>query len=369
MNVFFPFIGNKIGGSDISAVTLIEKLRKENNIKTIQYLHCSGMLEPFLKKKKVNFLLEKSEKSEKSINRKENFFFFFKILFPLFKQIKLLKRHKIDIVHTNENFTHYYWSISAKLAGCKVIWHKRNTDRSKRILFFSIFSDKLITISNYVHKELPSFLKKKSTMVYNPFFFTKKRNHNKSLSELYEIKKKKKIIGFISNFSRRKKPDFFIKIAKELIINNKEQNLFFVMFGDYKKYESSFQKKIIDQNLTNNLKLYGFVEQVDEIMSYLDLIICPAKEEPFGRVLIEAMKNKVPIIASRSGAHEEIISHKIYGSLVEPDNCTEFVKQVKKNLVKNPSNLNRTFSYALKKFDANIHVKKVKKIYKELMKT
>ena len=141
------------------------------------------------------------------------------------------------------------------------------------------------------------------------------------------------------------------------------------MFGDYKKYESSFQKKIIDQNLTNNLKLYGFVEQVDEIMSYLDLIICPAKEEPFGRVLIEAMKNKVPIIASRSGAHEEIISHKIYGSLVEPDNCTEFVKQVKKNLVKNPSNLNRTFSYALKKFDANIHVKKVKKIYKELMKT
>ena len=179
-----------------------------------------------------------------------------------------------------------------------VVWHKRNTDRSKRILFFSIFSDKVITISNYVHKELPSFLKKKSTMVYNPFFFTKKKNNNKSLSELYEIKKKKKIIGFISNFSRRKKPDFFIKIAKELIINNKEQNLFFVMFGDYKKYESSFQKKIIDQNLTNNLKLYGFVEQVDEIMSYLDLIICPAKEEPFGRVLIEAMKNKVPIIAS-----------------------------------------------------------------------
>ena len=55
MNVFFPFIGNKIGGSDISAVTLIENIRKEKNIKTIQYLHCSGILEPFLKKKKLTF--------------------------------------------------------------------------------------------------------------------------------------------------------------------------------------------------------------------------------------------------------------------------------------------------------------------------
>ena len=101
------------------------------------------------------------------------------------------------------------------------------------------------------------------------------------MSELYEIKKKKKIIGFISNFSSRKKPDLFIKIAKQLIINKKEENLFFAMFGNYKKYNSTFKKKIKDHNLTNHLKLYGFVEQVDEIMSYLDLIICPAEEEPF----------------------------------------------------------------------------------------
>ena len=323
MNVFFPFIGNKIGGSDISAITLIENIRKEKDIKTIQYLHCSGVLGGFLKKKKINFLLERSDNN---INRKENFVFFFKILFPLFKQIKLLRSHKIDIVHTNDNFTHYSWSISAKLAGCKVIWHKRNTDRSKRILFFSLFSDKLVTISNYIHKELPSFLKKKSTMVYNPFFFKKKKNYNKSLSELYEIKKKKKIIGFISNFSSRKRPDFFLKIAKHLIKNKKREKLFFAMFGDYEKYDSTFQKEIKDQNLTNHLKLYGFVENIDEIMSYLDLIICPAEEEPFGRVLIEAMKNKVPIVASRSGAHEEIITNKIYGELVEPDNCMEFVK-------------------------------------------
>ena len=368
MNVFFPFIGNKIGGSDISAVTLIENIRKEKNIKTIQYLHCSGILEPFLKKKKINFLLEKPNRV---INRKENFIFFLKILFPLFKQIKLLRSHKIDIVHTNDNFTHYCWSISAKLAGCKVVWHKRNTDRSKRILFFSLFSDKIVTISNYVHKELPSFLKKKSIMVYNPFFFktSPKNNYNKLLSELNEIKKKKKIIGFISNFSSRKKPDFFMKIAKHLVIKKKEENLFFAMFGDFKEYNPSFRKEIKDHNLTNHLKLFGFVEKVDEIMSCLDLIICPAEKEPFGRVLIEAMKNKVPIVASRSGAHQEIITNKKYGSLVEPDNFLEFVKHVKIKLVKNPSNLNRTFSYAIKKFNAEIHVKKIKKIYFELIKT
>ena len=78
MNVFFPFIGNKIGGSDISAITLIENIRKEKNIKTIQYLHCSGVLENFLKKKKINFLLERSDNH---INRKENFFFFLKYFF------------------------------------------------------------------------------------------------------------------------------------------------------------------------------------------------------------------------------------------------------------------------------------------------
>ena len=142
-----------------------------------------------------------------------------------------------------------------------------------------------------------------------------------------------------------------------------------ILFGDFKQYNPSFRKEIKDHNLTNHLKLFGFVEKVDEIMSCLDLIICPAEKEPFGRVLIEAMKNKVPIVASRSGAHQEIITNKKYGSLVEPDNFLEFVKHVKIKLVKNPSNLNRTFSYAIKKFNAEIHVKKIKKIYFELIKT
>ena len=61
----------------------------------------------------------------------------------------------------------------------------------------------------------------------------------------------------------------------------------------------------------------NFVSSVDPLLASLDLVFAPADNEPFGRVLIESMIVKTPVIANKSGGHLEIIKDKYNGWLCD----------------------------------------------------
>ena len=66
------------------------------------------------------------------------------------------------------------------------------------------------------------------------------------------------------------------------------------------------------KNLNNKVILLG---QVDDMMSFykgLDIFILPSiQPEPFGLVVIEAMNNKLPVVATNHGGPVEIIENKV----------------------------------------------------------
>lgn len=62
-------------------------------------------------------------------------------------------------------------------------------------------------------------------------------------------------------------------------------------------------------------------------MSQIDILIHPAINEPFGRVLIEAMSIGKPVIAYNCGGPKEIIVNNETGYLVEPYNYGEIAKK------------------------------------------
>lgn len=66
-------------------------------------------------------------------------------------------------------------------------------------------------------------------------------------------------------------------------------------------------------------------------MAGLDMLVCPSENEPFGRVVIEAMACGVPVIATNSDGIPEIISHGNDGFLFPVNDervLTEIVKQL-----------------------------------------
>ena len=84
---------------------------------------------------------------------------------------------------------------------------------------------------------------------------------------------------------------------------------------------------------SNNIYFTGWIskEDINGYMLKADLIIYPSLYlEPFGRVPVEAMSFKKPVIVSSYGALPEIIKDGYNGYVVDPFNLEEFSKKIKK---------------------------------------
>ncbi|NBB82813.1 MAG: glycosyltransferase [Alphaproteobacteria bacterium] len=72
--------------------------------------------------------------------------------------------------------------------------------------------------------------------------------------------------------------------------------------------------------LRNAVRLLGFREDVRRIIAAGDVLALPAKAEPFGLVLLEAMALGRPVLATRAGGPLDIVHDGETGLLVEPSN-------------------------------------------------
>jgi glycosyltransferase involved in cell wall biosynthesis len=63
---------------------------------------------------------------------------------------------------------------------------------------------------------------------------------------------------------------------------------------------------------------YGWVERADALMRHLDVLVLPARREPFGTVLSEAMAVGTPVVAAPVDGLPEVVQDGVGGVLVEP---------------------------------------------------
>ena len=86
--------------------------------------------------------------------------------------IKLLRKNKVNIVHTNDLRIHFMWSISSKIYGCKCVWHQRSLFPDWFLYkLISRLPNKIVSISEYVYSSLPKFNKRKSDIIYKHFLY------------------------------------------------------------------------------------------------------------------------------------------------------------------------------------------------------
>jgi glycosyltransferase involved in cell wall biosynthesis len=100
------------------------------------------------------------------------------------------------------------------------------------------------------------------------------------------------------------------------------------LFGE-DTYAKQLQQQVIDQGLTDRVKFLGFRDDIPQLMASCDLIahtsIAP---EPFGRVIIEGMLCRTPVIAAAAGGAVELIKSGQTGWLTEPNNPIALAAQI-----------------------------------------
>ena len=364
--VCFPFVGDSIGGSHLSSIILIQELENTHFIPLV-VLHKLGPLATYLDERNIDYIVLGNDNIVGNLPLISQVL---KIISCAFTYAGFLKHNNISIVHTNDLRMHMTWLIATRMAGIKMLWHQRTANDSRRNGIYTSFACKVVTISNFCKSVLPGKMGTRAITVYNPF--VSYRPDNKTTTSPFLLKEiglsnnNVKIIGFVGSLVKQKRPEIFIEIANALNqLHN--QTLVFVMIGRKEpNIMEQLSKLIIKLGLEKNVFILGSRFPIEKWACNFDLLISPGVNEGFGRTLVEAMLLGVPVLASDSGGHKEIIRNSENGFLAEVDNIEDFSNKAD-YILKNPNELKQITSFAqneaLERFGVNHHVKAIINIY------
>jgi glycosyltransferase involved in cell wall biosynthesis len=353
--------GDRMGGSHIVFYHMIRNLPEW--IEPVIYLDQEGMFSTLLSKDFIKYKVLKSKRLlffKKGILANLTSFFV-----GLFYWFNIFKDEKIDLIHVSDDPLISTCILYARILNKPCIWYHHNVlSESRTIKFTNYISQYNIFVSYYL-KKLTNH--EDGKIIHNPLDsidFTVKDNSEKKIAVDRKIN-----IGYFSNFYSRKRPDFFINVISEL--TKKNINIEAFMFGDDADITEEHLKDLsISLEIKNRINIYNFEPNIQDKMKEMDLIVAPARHEPFGRVLIEAMSLKIPVVAAKEAGHIEIIKDGVTGILFEPDNLQDCVEKVELLLGNNKRRSEITenaYQDVIRKYSIENHMKELTSFYKEVL--
>ncbi|WP_230868047.1 glycosyltransferase [Iocasia frigidifontis] len=245
--------------------------------------------------------------------------------------LKYLIKEKPDILYCNNLRGVLTIGILAKLLTIPLLWYVR-IDTSNGIFdkIGTRLADKIITISEGVRDIFDEkYLKKKAykfETIYTGFNL-KEYDDNKGAKFKFD---EEIIIGTAGSITLRKGYDDFVDMAREL--NRVAKNIKFVIAGEPPRnsvtYYNKLKRKIKNYNLEKKIKFVGWVDDITDFLSSIDLFVLCSKNEGLPRVVIEAMAMAKPVVATNAGGTNEAIDNGKTGFIVDKGNKNELVAKI-----------------------------------------
>lgn len=130
---------------------------------------------------------------------------------------------------------------------------------------------------------------------------------------------------FLGRINPLKNIDLLVKAVAEVRKNPKYKDIELIVMGSARlPYEIEFEKKlhdlIVSLDLGSNVKFMGHVEgqEKDKILATSMALVLPSQSENFGNVVLEALAQGTPVIASKNTPWETLNNLKA-GYWVNPD--------------------------------------------------
>jgi len=257
---------------------------------------------------------------------------------------------------------------------CKVLGSQKENDLSRKVFkrkektFFKLNNMTIVGLSNWLNKcsKNSTLLKEKRHVnLPNPIDTDVFKSVDMQVArELWNLPKDKKLVLF-GAASATSDPRKGFKELSEAMIQMKDKNIEFVVFGSSKPKESQkFGFKIYYLG-----HLYDNVSLVT-LYSAVDVMIVPSLQENLSNAIMESLSCATPVVGFNIGGNSDMVEHQKNGYLAMPFDSIDLARGIE--WVLNNSNYDELCQNArekvLKEFDSKIVARKYIELYEEILK-
>lgn len=223
-------------------------------------------------------------------------------LWTILSLMRFARKFDVQIINAHSAIANHYCRYAARFLGIPLVTHQRDTYSNDYFHSDLEAADRIVSISDFVHDCLPPALKTKSSVIHNPVWID---SEQRLLSVSYSSSRLR--IGMAARCTPDKGHDVFLKAALPLI---ESHGVVIEIWGVDGEYENTIRRMVSDYNasLWPSVRFEPFRKDVGEFYRRMDIVVSPSTyPEPMGRVPIEAMAWKKPVIASDSGGQSELL--------------------------------------------------------------
>ena len=123
------------------------------------------------------------------------------------------------------------------------------------------------------------------------------------------------IIGYVGRLEPAKGVDDLVAAAPAIRAAHPGARIVIVGEPGFEAGAGEYASRI---RASGEVECYGWVEGAAGLMSALDLLVLPSRQEAFATVLAEALAAGTPVVATRVGGLPELVREGVDGLLVEP---------------------------------------------------
>jgi len=171
----------------------------------------------------------------------------------------------------------------------------------------------------------------------------------------------------IASLNKNKNQEMLIRSFNSAF--NANENIKLIIAGDGPEY-TNLKKCIKELNLTKQVTLYGSAsrKEVRTLLQKSNAFVLSSNYETFGIVIIEAMACGLPVVATKCGGPESIVTDNKLGVLCEINekSMSKALKTVYEN--KDIYNAQYIRNYTVDNFSETAIVEKLNVIYKKVLK-
>ncbi len=224
------------------------------------------------------------------------------------KLSRFVRANNIEIVHAHVARDYPLAALATGKSDARLVLTRHvlfPLNRIHRLTFRR--TSRVIAVSHAVAASLQSsFEPEKIVTIHNGIDLTRFANPKEQPGSSHKLR-----IGTAGHLAPIKGHDDFVHAAA-LVLHN-HPYVEFVIAGEDKapsgESRIALEKLIRELRLDESVKLIGWVEDMPEFLSTLNLFVSAARSEPFGLAIVEAMAAGIPVIATASEGAREIINN------------------------------------------------------------